>query len=100
MMQEQQLADQMYDHDQFLIVEHLNNLEARQQMLRREWENEIRTFNKALVGRSNVFYSRFVSRLIFRLIKNDVNKISNTRMKIYSLKLKYLGKRLCFSVHH
>ena len=50
MMQEQQLADQIYDHHQFLIVERLNTLEARQKILRRQWENEIRTFNKALVA--------------------------------------------------
>ena len=45
------MLDQAYDCHQLLIAERIKNLEATQIMLRRELENDIKAFNRALVNK-------------------------------------------------
>jgi hypothetical protein len=45
------MLDQAYDCNQLLIAERIKNLEATQIMLRRELENDIKAFNRALVNK-------------------------------------------------
>ena len=50
---EQRMADEAYDSDQLAITKRLKNLEVTQMKLRRQRNNDIKAFNRALVSNDN-----------------------------------------------
>ena len=54
-MQEQQMFDQIYACNQLMIAKRIKKLEATQMILRRQLENDIKTFNKTFVTILNIF---------------------------------------------
>jgi hypothetical protein len=87
------MLDQAYDYNQLMIAERIKNLEARQMMLRRQLEKDIKAFNRAFVNK--MIYPNTIIFLFNRLIKNDVNVLSKKHL---NLKIKNKRFKICSSI--